>query len=63
MKKKWQDVVKTKADYDKLVSTGYGWEFHPSLPLSWEDCLKEMEEKNLNEMIIKVISASWCEDE
>lgn len=54
------EFVKTKEDYDKLVSTGYGWEFHPSLPLSWEDCLKEMEEKNLNETIIKVISASWC---
>ena len=61
MKKKWQDVVKTKEDYDKLASTGYGWVFHEDLPISWEDCLKQMEEKNLNEMIIKVISANWCQ--
>lgn len=60
MKKKWQDVVKSKEDYDKLVSTGYGWVFHEDLPLSWKDCLKELEEKNLNEMVIKVISAAWC---
>lgn len=60
MKKKWQDVVKSKEDYDKLVSTGYGWVFHEDLPLSWEECLKELEGKNLNEIIIKVISTSWC---
>lgn len=60
MKKRWQDVVKTKEDYDKLVSTGYGWVFHEDLPISWGHCLKELEEKNLNEMVIKVISSSWC---
>lgn len=40
MKPTWLDKIKTKEDYELLVSTGYAWEFHSDLPDSWEECLE-----------------------
>lgn len=40
----WQLDVRTKEYYNELVATGVAWELYPSLPLSWEECLEELEE-------------------
>ena len=48
--KTWRDTIKSKEDYAKLVSTGYAWEFHSDLPLSWEECEKELEVKEEEEI-------------
>lgn len=31
------DTIKTKEDYDKLISTGMAWEVFPILPNSFEE--------------------------
>ena len=38
--------MKVKVDeyYNELVATGLAWELYPLMPLSWEECLKELEE-------------------
>lgn len=66
MKRKWQNVIKSKEDYDKLVSTGYAWEFWMELPASWQECYKELsEEENMadvfDEVVVKIISTDWCQ--
>ena len=39
MKNSWIDKIKTKEDYESLMSTGYMFEFHPDIPDSWQKCL------------------------
>lgn len=64
--KRYFDLVKTQEDYNKFISSGMAWEVEPLVPSSWQqhkemlEYMKQQEGKNLNEMIIKVISASWC---
>lgn len=39
----WKVDVRTKEYYNELVTTGLAWELYPSMPLSWEACLEELE--------------------
>lgn len=40
----WQLDVRTKEYYNELVATGLAWELYKDLPLTWEECLEELEE-------------------
>ena len=45
-KENWKDWIKTKRDYDIAVASGIGFLVYRDLPLSWSECLKELEEEN-----------------
>lgn len=45
-KENWKDSIKTKRDYDIAVASGLAWVVYDNLPLSWSECLKELEEEN-----------------
>ena len=49
MKPTWLDKIKTKEDYELLVSTGYAWEFHSDLPMSWKECEEVIEKEKQRE--------------
>lgn len=34
------ELIKTREDLDKLISTGMAWVVEPNCPLCWEDHLK-----------------------
>lgn len=40
----WKHDIITEDQYNDLVKTGMAWEFYPDMPLTWEGCLKELEE-------------------
>lgn len=44
-KENWKDWIKTKRDYDIAVASGVAWVVYDNLPLSWSECLKELEEE------------------
>ena len=48
-KENWKDWIKTKRDYDIAVASGLAWVVYDNLPLSWSDCLKELEEEKKDE--------------
>lgn len=40
--------IKDKRGYDIAVSSGVAWVAFENLPLSWEECKKEIEEYQMN---------------
>jgi len=44
-KENWKDWPQTKRDYDIAVASGLAWVVYDNLPLSWSECLKELEEE------------------
>ena len=41
----WVGNITTQSQYNVLVSTGMAWVLFPDTPLTWEECLKILEEK------------------
>lgn len=41
----WVGNITTREQYNVLVSTGMAWVLFSDLPLTWEECLKVLEEK------------------
>ena len=41
----WMKDLRTKEEYDLLLSTGLAHEYYNDLPFSWEECVKIKEEK------------------
>lgn len=59
------ELIQTEDDYAKFIGSGMAFEVEPLAPISWQEHLqmveyKKQKEKNMNEVVIKVISASWC---
>jgi len=50
---KWQDYIKTEKDYKALKESGMMFEFHPNIPLSWEECLKELQREEGEKEYVK----------
>lgn len=62
------ELIQTEDDYAKFIGSGMAWEVEPHCPISWQEHLqmvvvkyKKRKEKNMNKVVIKVISASWCQ--
>lgn len=44
-KEDWKKHIKTKEDYERATASGIGWLVFDKLPLTWDDCLKEINEE------------------